>query len=219
MELETEYSDPETVVQQCVPFPPDLGNAVFTILPSEKYTNSVKLAKLLKMQGVLNNENPVVTLLKDSAESERTICELETERDMGLSVLYGDECRLQHRATGEFLSCCTFDGDDAQMARLILQPDNSVNFFISSEFKSDQIDDLLWCDQPFSLKSAESRLHVGCAAELLHRHGSEDTPYVRGHYRSAMKNQGCLLNCQVISLATSNLSNAVLLCRFALLSD
>jgi hypothetical protein len=46
VELETEYSDLQTVVQQSVPFPSDLANAVFTILPSAKYTNSAKLAKL-----------------------------------------------------------------------------------------------------------------------------------------------------------------------------
>ena len=197
VELESDYSDLETVVQQNVPFPPDLGNAVFDILPGAKYTNAAKLVKLKEAEGDLDDENLFVTFLKDSVESEATINNIETARCMSMPVRYGDECRLRHRATGDFLSCHTFDGDDAGMPKLITEPDSSVTFTIDPGYKSDQIGDPLWSNQPFTFKSAESRLQIGRGNELVQRDGSEDTPCVLGHYRSVMQSEGCLLNVQV----------------------
>ena len=171
------------------------------------------------------DQNPAVTTLKDAVESERTISEIETKRDIGSSIKYGDECRLQHRTTGEFLSSHTFDGDDegntsncfshfvfttlhlcvsishavpsSGMPKMTMHPDNSVTFIIHPGFKADKIGHPLWSNQPFTFKSAISRLQVGRAEELVTRDGSESNPYELGHYRAVMQNQGCLLNAQV----------------------
>jgi hypothetical protein len=169
-------------------------------------------------------------------DSERTISDTETKRDTGTSVKYGDECRLQHRVTGEFLSSHTLDGDDAGntstlehhlslalclchsvvtvscyfpcllyfsrylssgMPKMTTRPDNSVTFLIKSGFKADRSGHQVWTNQPFTLKSAVSRLHVGSAEELMQRDGSEGNPYELGHYRAVMQPEGCLLTAEV----------------------
>ena len=69
-------------------------------------------------EGHLGASDPFVTFLQDAARSERKINDIETRRDMGLPVCFGDEIRLQHCESEYFVSSSSFTGKHAVLRLL-----------------------------------------------------------------------------------------------------
>ena len=188
VDLKTNHTHTEGIASSSVHYPPDLSDAVFTVLPPAKYANASKLAKMQAAQDDGEDDKrglQLYTYLKDAAESERTINLIEAKRDLGNPLCFGDEVQLRHFSSGQYLSGAVYEGFDEGQPMMLAEPDPSVIFQIEPGYKADRIGDTVYIGQLFTLRSAESRLMLGKNPEQSRPNPVEHV-HVTRHSRAAM---------------------------------